>query len=152
MSAHSSPTLSFEEEEDHQPVLPLLMREAHLENSDSDEDAGDRSEEKIAQAVATCRALYDSGKPFFTKDAIRRLVQAFDNREEVAAVTGVNGVDIRFRIETGKPWNRFSKRDSDFEIIKLACPQSPLPLNQNTHHHEVASHASPTPKPDASSA
>ncbi|KAL2157122.1 hypothetical protein VTH06DRAFT_6410 [Thermothelomyces fergusii] len=58
-------------------------------------------DEETADIRAKIRAIYESGTPIFTKDAMRRAAQAFDRilegSGETVPVTGLNGVTVKFK-------------------------------------------------------
>ncbi|KAL2174173.1 uncharacterized protein P884DRAFT_209639 [Thermothelomyces heterothallicus CBS 202.75] len=57
--------------------------------------------EGTAEIRARIRAVYDSGAPIFTKDAMRRAAQSFDRilegSDETVPVTGLDGITIEFK-------------------------------------------------------
>ncbi|KAK3896955.1 hypothetical protein C8A05DRAFT_39492, partial [Staphylotrichum tortipilum] len=60
----------------------------------------------MAAAHKLMRAKYDAGVPFYTRDLIRSVVEQLDDgRNKTVAVTGLDGLDVRFTIDTGKPYS-----------------------------------------------
>lgn len=73
------------------------------------------------EIIARVKAAYDAGTPFFTKDAIRSVVEAFDRirlegSNETVSITGIDGVPIEFRLRTGEPLSWY-KTDPNYEVI-----------------------------------
>lgn len=57
-----------------------------------------KSPAEIRRLQSKVQAIYDTGKPFFTKKVFRQVVQAFDRKDGVVRVTGVDGVIVGFRL------------------------------------------------------
>ncbi|KAI9166400.1 hypothetical protein HJFPF1_02501 [Paramyrothecium foliicola] len=66
------------------------------------------TEESVPKELEHIQALYDNGKPLFTKEAIREVVRAFDaaftpdNADGRVTVNGFDGVQVEHRLVTGQ--------------------------------------------------
>jgi hypothetical protein len=57
-----------------------------------------KSPAQIQHMYARVQAAYDAGTSFFTKEAFRQVVQAFDRNDEVIRLAGVDGAIVGFRL------------------------------------------------------
>ncbi|KAI0096427.1 hypothetical protein GGR51DRAFT_29692 [Nemania sp. FL0031] len=61
---------------------------------------------EMQQVVPRVREIYDSGTPFFTKEAIRKVIQQIDDIETgqpgVISVIGIDGNIVQLRVKTGE--------------------------------------------------
>lgn len=70
--------------------------------------SSDRPSNDIDQVPSKIRAIYDSHKPFFTREAFAQVVQSFDKilhegqLDEIISITGIDGVEVQFRLALGK--------------------------------------------------
>lgn len=75
-----------------------------------------------AEVRAKIFEAYNSGKPFFTKDALRNIVEAFDRiaagSKETVAIMGLDGLTVHFRTMTGEvlPVHRRGRSDK-FDFV-----------------------------------
>ncbi|KAL1859825.1 hypothetical protein VTK73DRAFT_7445 [Phialemonium thermophilum] len=70
------------------------------------ESARSSNKEEMQQAVQKIREMYDSGLPFFTKDALRETMQQMENIEKgqpgTVSVRGLDGTIAQFSVQTGE--------------------------------------------------
>jgi hypothetical protein len=61
---------------------------------------------EIQQVAHRVREIYDSGTPFFTKEAIGRVAQQIDDIERgqpgAVSVVGIDGNTVQLRVKTGE--------------------------------------------------
>jgi hypothetical protein len=78
-----------------------------------------RNRVKMQQAIQKIREVYDSGTPFFTKDAIRRIVQQIESIERgqpgKVSITGIDGTIVQLTVKTGQVHT--DTEDSDNETV-----------------------------------
>lgn len=60
----------------------------------------------MQQAIQKIREVYDSGTAFFTKDAIRDIVQQIEKAErgqvKKVSIMGVDGILVQLSVKTGE--------------------------------------------------
>lgn len=79
-------------------------------------------EEKRAELIHNIRVSYNTGIPFFTKDALQEVAQQLKDykqtesrREQKIFTRGIDGKQVGFSIETGR--TRFGAAGEDEEFV-----------------------------------
>ncbi|KAK4190876.1 hypothetical protein QBC35DRAFT_471252 [Podospora australis] len=92
----------------------------------------------IAADIFQVRRIYDSGVPFFTKQALRDVVRQLEgNKNNKVVITGLDGKEVEFRIETGKVLPAHSPVFDSFESQETSTEAvwRKVTLRYYTIHH-----------------